>query len=413
MSRNPQESDYERMLVDEVRSGRMTRRQLVERATILGLSLPAIGALLAACGGGDEEGAAPAAPAPAEPAPAEPAPAEPAPSEEPFKVGFLYIGPPGDAGWTFQHDEARKFVQETVPNVETSFLDSVPEANAGPAIDQLISQGNKLIFATSFGYGDTVIQKAQENPDVLFEHATGFQLADNVSTYFVRHWEPSFLLGVIAGRMTTANKLGYVGSFPIPEVIRDVNSFTLGAQSVNPDVSVQMLLINTWFDPPAERQAALSLIDAQADVLFGIEDSPSVLQEAAEHEGVFAATWNSDMSRFGPSAFLSAVVLNWGPRYVQRTQQAIDGTWASEDWWGTLAEDAVQLAPYGESVPDDVRAEVDEQLAGFEDGSFKPFVGPISDQAGEVRIADGEEVTFEQFVNWDWLVQGVEGSLPS
>jgi basic membrane protein A len=393
MSRNPQESEYERLLVDEVRSGRLTRRQLVERATVLGLSLPAIGALLAACGGGDEEGAAPA--------------------EEPFKVGFLYIGPPGDAGWTFQHDEARKFVQETVPNVETSFLDSVPEANAGPAIDQLISQGNKLVFATSFGYGDTVIQKAQENPDVLFEHATGFQLADNVSTYFVRHWEPSFLLGVIAGRMTTANKLGYVGSFPIPEVIRDVNSFTLGAQSVNPDVSVQMLLISTWLDPPKEQQAARSLIDAEADVLFGIEDSPSVLQEAAKHEGVFAATWNSDMSRFGPGAFLSAVVLNWGPRYAQRTQQAIDGTWASEDWWGTLAEDAVQLAPYGESVPDDVRAEVDEQLAGFKDGSFKPFVGPISDQAGEVRIADGEEVTFEQFVNWDWLVQGVEGTLPS
>ena len=258
-----------------------------------------------------------------------------------------------------------------------------------------------------------MIQKAGENPDVLFEHATGFQLADNVSTYFVRHWEPSFLLGVIAGRMTTANKLGYVGSFPIPEVIRDVNSFTLGAQSVNPDISTQMLFINTWFDPPTEQQAARSLIDEGADVLFGIEDSPSILQEAAEHEGVFSATWNSDMSRFGPQAYLSSVVLNWGPRYAERTQQAIDGSWPSEDWWGTLAEDAVQLAPYGESVPEDVRAEVDEKLAGFKDGSFKPFVGPISDQAGEVRIAEGEEVTFEQFVAWDWFVQGIEGSLPS
>ena len=181
---------------------------------------------------------------------------------------------------------------------------------------------------------------------------------------------------------------------------------------MNPDVNVQMVLINTWFDPPTERQAALSLIDAGADVLFGIEDSPSVLQEAAEHEGVFAGTWNSDMSRFGPQAFLSAVVLNWGPRYVDRTQKAIDGTWASEDWWGTLAEDAVQLAPYGESVPEDVRAEVDEKLAGFKDGTFKPFVGPIADQTGEVRIAEGEEVTFEQFVAWDWLVEGVEGNLP-
>jgi basic membrane protein A len=389
--------DHARRLVEDVQSGRITRRQLVQRASILGLSLPTIGALLAACGGDDEEAAPPAESAPAE-------------SGEPFKVGFIYIGPPGDAGWTFQHDEARKFLEENADNVETTFLENVPEANAGPAIDQLISEGNKLIFATSFGYGDTVIQKAGDNPDVLFEHATGFQLAENVSTYFVRHWEPSFLLGVIAGHVSETGRLGYVGSFPIPEVIRDVNSFTLGAQSVNPDATTQMLFINTWFDPPTEQQAARSLIDGGADTLFGITDSPNVLQAAAA-EGALAATWNSDMGRFGPEAYLSSVVLNWGPRYVQRTEQAIDGTWESEDWWGTLAEDAVQLAPYGESVPDDVRAEVDEKLAGFEDGSFNPFVGPIADQTGEVRIADGEEVTFEQFVAWDWFVQGIEGSL--
>lgn len=405
MSTNPLGPAPGRELVDGVRHGRITRRQLVERATILGLSLPAIGALLAACGGDGGEAA------PAEPPAGEPAP--PAAEGEPFKVGFVYIGPPGDAGWTYEHDRGRQYIEENVPNVETAFLENVPEANAGPAIDQLVSEGSRLIFATSFGYGDTVIQKAGENPDVLFEHATGFQRAENVSTYFVQHWEPSFLLGVIAGRMTRANRLGYVGSFPIPEVIRDVNSFTLGAQSVNPDVTTQMLFINTWFDPPTEKQAARSLIDAGADVLFGIEDSPSVLQEAAEHEGVFAATWNSDMSRFGPQAFLSAVVLNWGPRYADVTQRAIDGTWVSEDWWGTLADDAVRLAPYGESVPEDVRAEVDEKLAGFVDGSFNPFVGPVADQAGEVRIADGEEVTFEQFLSWDWFVQGIDGTLPS
>ena len=247
---------------------------------------------------------------------------------EPIKVGFLYIGPPGDAGWTFQHDEGRKYVEEQLPNAETTFLDSVPEANSGPAIDQLVSQGNKVIFATSFGYGDTVIQKAKQYPDVLFEHATGFQRADNVSTYFVQHWEPSFLLGMIAGRMTKSNHLGYVGSFPIPEVIRDVNSFTLGAQSVNPDVKVQVVLISTWFDPPKEKQAAKSLIDAGADVLFGIEDSPSVLQEAAANNA-YAATWNSDMSRFGPTAFLSAVELDWGKHYVDRVNAALDGSWES------------------------------------------------------------------------------------
>jgi basic membrane protein A len=331
---------------------------------------------------------------------------------EPYKVGFMYIGPPGDAGWTFQHDEARKYVQtELGEDVETTFLDSVPEANSGPAIDQLIASGNKMIFATSFGYGDTVVQKAQQNPDVVFEHATGFQRSDNISTYFVQHWEPSFLLGMIAGRMTKSNRLGYVGSFPIPEVIRDVNSFTLGAQSVNPDVKVNMVFINTWFDPPKEKQAAKGLIDAGADVLFGIEDSPSVLQEAAANN-VLAATWNSDMSRFGPKAFLSAVVLNWGDHYVDRVKAAMDESWASEDYWGTLDDGSVELAPYGDAVPDDVREEVDEKLEGFKDGSFKPFVGPISDQEGKVRFADGHEMTFEEFVAWDWFVQGVEGSLP-
>jgi basic membrane protein A and related proteins len=330
---------------------------------------------------------------------------------EPIKVGFLYIGPPGDAGWTFQHDEARKYVEEQLPNAETTFLDSVPEANSGPAIDQLVSQGNKVIFATSFGYGDTVIQKAKQYPDVLFEHATGFQRADNVSTYFVQHWEPSFLLGMIAGRMTKSNHLGYVGSFPIPEVIRDVNSFTLGAQSVNPDVKVQVVLISTWFDPPKEKQAAKSLIDAGADVLFGIEDSPSVLQEAAANN-TFAATWNSDMTRFGPTAFLSAVELDWGKHYVDRVTAALDGSWESEDYWGTLAEGTVKLAPYGESVPQEVRDEVDEKLAGFKDGSFKPFVGPIKDQSGKVRFEDGQELTFEDFVTWDWFVEGVQGKLP-
>jgi basic membrane protein A and related proteins len=331
---------------------------------------------------------------------------------EAFKVGFIYIGPPGDAGWTFQHDEARKFVEsELGDEVETTFLDSVPEANSAPAIDQLISQGNEMIFATSFGYGDTVIQKAQANPEVVFEHATGFQRADNVSTYFVQHWEPSYLLGIIAGRMTKSNRLGYVGSFPIPEVIRDVNSFTLGAQSVNPDVRVNMVFINTWFDPPKEKQAAKGLIDAGADVLFGIEDSPSVLQEAAAN-GVHAATWNSDMSRFGPDAFLSAVVLNWGEHYVERVRAAMDGSWEAEDYWGTLEEGAVELAPYGEAVSEEVREEVDEKLEGFKDGSFNPFVGPISDQEGNVRFEEGHEVTFEEFVEWNWFVEGVEGTLP-
>ena len=331
---------------------------------------------------------------------------------EAFKVGFIYIGPPGDHGWTFQHDEARKFLEENVEGVETIAIDSVPEANSGPAIDQLVAQGAQMIFATSFGYGDTVLQKAQQYPDVLFEHATGLERAENVSTYFVNHWQPAYLLGVIAGHVTESNRLGYVASFPIPEIVRDVNAYALGAQSVNPDATVEVVFINTWFDPPTEKQAARGLIDAGADILFGITDSPSVLEEAAEHEGIYASTWNSDMQRFGPDAYLSSIVLNWGPYYVDRVEAAIDGTWASHDYWGPMAEEVVTLAPYGDAVPEDVRSEVDEMKAGFEDGSFQPFVGPVRDQAGEVRIPDGEEVSFEQFLTWDWFVEGVEGTLP-
>src|SRR3712207_465418 len=321
---------------------------------------------------------------------------------EPIKVGFMYIGPPGDAGWTYSHDQGRKHLEENVEGVETTFLDNVPEANSGPAIDQLVAQGNNVIIATSFGYGDTVIQKAQQYPDVVFEHATGFQRAENVSTYFVQHWEPSYLLGMIAGHMTESNTLGYVGTFPIPEVIRDMNAFTMGARSVNPDVNVRIVFIATWFDPPKEKQAARSLIDAGADVLFGISDSPSVLEEAAAN-GVFAATWNSDMRRFGPEAYLSSVVLNFLPSFSRRVEEVRDGTWKSHDYWGTLKDGDVSLAPYGDSVPEDVRAEVDEALAGFEDGTFKPFMGPIRDQSGTVRIQDGEEITFEQWVAMDWL----------
>lgn len=331
--------------------------------------------------------------------------------QEAFKVGFVYIGPPGDSGWTYQHDQARKYVESQVDGVETLVLDSIPEANSGPAFEQLIAQGAKLIFATSFGYGDAVIQTAKQHPDVLFEHATGFQRADNVSTYFVDHWQASYLQGMIAGRLTKTNVLGYVGSFPIPEVISDANAYALGAQSVNPDVRVQVVLISVWFDPPKEKQAAKSLIDAGADVLFGIEDSPSVLEQAAD-DGKLASTWNSDMTRFGPNAFLSANELDWGPHYVERVQAAMDGTWKSEDFWGSLKEGSIKLAPYGDSVPQDVRDEVDEKLAGFEDGSFNPFVGPIKDQTGKVRVPDGQAMEFGDLVGWNWYVQGVEGELP-
>jgi basic membrane protein A len=329
-----------------------------------------------------------------------------------FKVGFIYVGPVGDSGWTFTHDQGRKYLQSHVPGVKTTFLESVPEANVGPALDQLISQGNKLIFATSFGYGPGVVQRAKQHPDVKFEHATGFMRASNVTTYYANHWQPSYLQGVIAGKMTKSNVLGYVGSFPISEVVRDINAYTLGAQSVNPKVKVKVVLISAWFDPPKEKQAARSLIDAGADVLFDIEDSPSVLQEASQHKGVKASTWNSNMNRFGPNAFLSADVFNWGPYYVRETKAAMNGSWKSKDYWGSLADGTIALAPFGKSVPRSVRALVNKRLAGFKRGTFNPFVGPIRDQKGKVRVPKGHKMSFREIVDWNWYVKGVQGKLP-
>jgi basic membrane protein A len=328
-----------------------------------------------------------------------------------FTVGFIYVGPVGDAGWSFQHDQARKFVARTVPGVKTIKLESVPEANVGTAIDQLIAQGAKMIFATSFGYGPGVIQKAKQHPDVFFMHATGFTRAKNVSTYFVDHTQGSYLQGILAGKLTKTNVLGYVGSFPIPEVIRDINSFMLGAQSVNPKATVKVVLTSTWFDPPKEKGAAKSLVDAGADVLFGIEDSPAVLQEAAA-QGKLASTWNSNMSRFGPKAFLSANVLNWGGYYARQVRAAMNGTWKSHDFWGSIKEGSLKIAPPGQAVTPAARAAFNQKLAGFKRGSFNPLVGPIKDQNGKVRVPEGTRMTFAQVVNWTWYVQGVQGKLP-
>ncbi len=328
-----------------------------------------------------------------------------------FTVGFIYVGPVGDAGWSYQHDQARTFVARSIPGVKTIKLESVAEANVGPAIDQLVSQGARMIFATSFGYGPGVIQKANQYPNVKFMHATGFMRAPNVATYYVDHTQPSYLQGMIAGKLTKSNVLGYVGSFPISEIVRDVNAYALGAQSVNPKARVKVVLINTWFDPPKEKQAAKSLIDAGADVLFGIEDSPAVLQQARA-QGKKASTWNSNMVRFGRNAFLSANVLHWGGYYVRQVRAAMNGTWKSHDFWGSLKEGSIALAPYGPSVPRAVRVLVNRKLQGFKSGTFNPFTGPIRDQAGKVRVPAGKKMTFGQLVGWNWYVRGVQGKLP-
>ena len=372
------------------------RRELLARAAALALSASPLGALLTACGGGGGEttGAQGG-------------------GGEPFKVGFVYLGPPGDAGWTFQHDQGRKYLEKKIPRVRTTAIENVPEANAGPALDQLIAQGNKMIFATSFGYGDAVLQRAKQHPDVIFEHCSGYRRAKNVATYYGVHWHAMYLIGLLAGRMTKSDRLGFVGSFPIPDVIVDANAFTLGARSVNASATTKAVLINSWYDPPDEKQAARSLIDAGADVLSGVEDSPSILEEAAKHEGVYSATWNSDMRRFAPGAFVSAVVWDWGPYYVEQVRKAMNGSWKTHDFWGTPQDGTVKLAPPGEAVPGDVRGEFEEKYSALKRGDLDPFVGPIRDNKGKARVAEGKKMSFGDILRWNWYVEGVQGSLPA
>jgi basic membrane protein A and related proteins len=325
-----------------------------------------------------------------------------------FKVGFIYVDPVGTTGWTYQMDLGRKYLEQHVPGVQTNFLENVAEANVGAAIDQLVGQGDQMTFATSFGYGPGVVKKAKQYPKVIFEHATGYMRAKNVGTYYTQHWQASYLNGMIAGKMTKSNILGYVGSFPIAEVIRDVNAYTLGAQSVNPKAKVKVVMTSTWYDPPKEKQAARALIDAGADAIFGIEDSPAILQEAATHQGVYASTWNSNMVSFGPKAFLSADVLNWGQFDAAQVKAAMAGKWHSMDWWGSLKDGSIALAPFGSSVPKSVRSLVSVKEKALANG-LNPFKGPIRDQKGNVRVPAGKTMTFAQIVDWRWLVQGVQG----
>src|SRR5436309_1100019 len=266
------------------------------------------------------------------------APAAPAaPKPAPLKIAFAYVGPVGDGGWTFAHDNGRKAIEkEFGDKVQTSFVEKVPEAaDAERVFRDMVSQGNKLIFGTTFGYMEPMLKVAKDSPDVKFEHATGYKNADNMRAYDSRTYEGAYMAGVIAGSMTKTNTLGVVGSIPIPEVIRNINSFTMGAQSVNPKVKTKVVWVNEWFNPPKETEAAQSLINGGADVLMQNTDSPAVLQ-TAEKAGKYAFGWDSDMTAYGPKAHLGSAVINWAPYYIKATKEALDGSWkgGGNTWWG-------------------------------------------------------------------------------
>ena len=342
-----------------------------------------------------------------------PAPAASAPKAEPLKIAFAYVGPVGDGGWTFAHDNARKAVEkEFGDKIVTSFVENVPEsADAERVIRDMATQGNKVIFGTTFGYMETMLKLAPEFKDVKFEHATGYKTADNMRTYDSRTYEGAYMAGLIAGKMSKTGTLGVVASVPIPEVIRNINSFTLGAQTSNPKIKTKVVWVNEWFNPPKETEAATSLINGGADVLFQNTDSPAVLK-TAQDKGKRAFGWDSDMTAYGPKAHLASAVINWTPYYIKATKDALEGPWTTGGvWWG-VKEGAIDLVSVAEDVPAETKAKVDEVRAGLKAGTFSIWKGPLVDNTGKTILKDGEVADDKFLSGVMFYVKGVEGKVP-
>jgi basic membrane protein A len=381
---------------------------LKKRSLLKVSALAALAASAALVGCGKKEEPAPApAPAPTAAAPA------PAPKAEPLKIAFAYVGPVGDGGWTFAHDNGRKAIEkEFGDKIVTSFVEKVPEsADAERVIRDMVGQGNKLIFGTTFGYMEPMLKVAADHKDVKFEHATGYKTADNMRTYDSRTYEGAYMAGVIAGKMTKTNTLGVVGSIPIPEVVRNINSFTLGAQSMNPKVKVKVVWVGDWFNPPKETEAATALINGGADVLMQNTDSSAVLQ-TAEKMGKRAFGWDSDMTAYGPKAHLGSAIINWAPYYIKATRDALEGKWTTgQTWWG-VKEGAIDMVSIAADVPDDAKQAVEKVKAGLKDGSFSIWKGPIADNAGKEVLAK-DAVADDKFLGGiNFYVKGVEGKVP-
>lgn len=331
---------------------------------------------------------------------------------EPTKVGFVYVGPIGDHGWTYRHDIGRLAIEKALGDkVTTSYVESVSEGpDAERVIAQLAQSGHKLIFTTSFGYMNPTVKVAKRFPDVKFEHATGYKRADNVSTYMARFYEGRYVIGTIAGKMTKSNVIGYVGAYPIPEVVRGINAFLLGARSVNPDVICKVVWVNSWYDPGKEADAAKALIDQGVDMLAQHTDSPAPLQ-VAEQRGIMGFGQASDNIQFAPKAQLTAIIDDWDPYYIERAKAVIDGTWKSGDVWGGLDTGMVAMAPYT-NMPDDVKAIAQKVEADIISGKLHPFTGPIKDQSGAIKVKAGEIMDDGALLGMNWYVEGVEGKLP-
>jgi len=333
----------------------------------------------------------------------------------PLSIAFAYVGPVGDGGWTFAHDNGRKAIEkEFGDKVRTSFVESVPEAaDAERVFRDMVGQGAKLVFGTTFGYMEPMRKVADDAKGVKFEHATGYKQSDNLRTYDSRTYEGAYLAGIIAGGMTKSNTLGVVGSIPIPEVIRNINAFTLGAQSVNKDAKTRVVWVGEWFNPPKETEAAQSLINQGADVLMQNTDSSAVLQ-TAEKNGKLAFGWDSDMTAYGPKAHLASAIIDWAPYYIKATREALDGTWngGGHTWWG-VKEGAIDLVSISAQVPAELKAKAEAVKAGLKDGSYTIWKGPIEGADGRPVLAAGAVADDAFLSGINWYVKGVEGKVPA
>ncbi len=332
--------------------------------------------------------------------------------QAPLKIAFIYIGPPGDLGWTYMHDVGRKEMQEALGDqVEVAFIESIEEgADSARIMRQYAVQGYNAIFATSFGYMDYMHEVAQDFPDVIFEHCSGYKTNDNMATYFGRIYQPRFLSGMVAGKMTESNIIGYVAAFPIPEVIRGINAFTLGVQEVNPEAKVHVVWTNTWYDPVKEREAAIALLDQGADILAQHQDTTEP-PKAANERGKLSIGYDADMRQFVGDSVLVSPVWNWGVYYIDTVQKMLDGTWQTHQYWGGLNDNVVKLSDYSPLVPQDVRDLVAEKKAEIESGKWDVFTGPVYNQDGEIIVPEGQVMNDNDKLNMSFFVRGVVGKV--
>jgi basic membrane protein A len=325
-------------------------------------------------------------------------------------VGFVYVSPIGDAGWTYQHDVGR-LQMEKETGVTTKYVENVPEGpDAERVIREMAKRGDQVIFATSFGYMNPMLKVSKQFPNTVFVHATGYKMGKNMGLYNARFYEGRYLTGVIAGEVTKSNVLGYVAAFPIPEVLQGINAFIQGARSVNPKAELRVIWVNSWFDPGKERQASLTLMSQGADVITHHTDSTAVVQ-AAEEKGKYAFGYHSDMSKYGSTAHLTATTHHWGNYYTQIVKAAQSGSWKPENLWGGYKEGMISLAPLNPSLPAELRSRIADMEKQIADGSLHPFAGPVVDQDGKTRVAAGETMSDGDLWGMDYYVQGVVSKL--